>query len=591
MIPVRIDKKPDIADDYSHLGRYIAAAKEKGEKLDKFWIVNCDAGTGLADLDTALIEIEAARTMKPGVDDKTYHLVVSFRPGEEEKLSLEDLQDIERHFAEALGFADHQRVAGTHVNTDNFHMHVAFSKVHPVTGRVHTPYRDYAALSKVARAMEQKYGLQVDRGMECQSRISAKARNFEAKTWQQSFESHLQEHKAEILAVVAGARDWRQLHAGLAEFDAEMKKRGAGLVFAQIGGKGAVKASALDRGCSLKSLEERFGPFVPAPEKDPAKATLRRPQRPYQAKPLTRHPGTERLWRMYRQEKRPGFLGRHIFNLRSWRDYLMADAVKEPMAMVIMVTYKELLHTIDEILTPRRAPYRPPKSLAPALETWFAASPWKPPAIAGVTKGDVHAMDLKTDDAGRLIFPFRDEDGHVWAVRALDGQGRSCDIGDVEKAKLSHVIDPGAVLAGAGRSYVGPITLTTDCLAAAAVHLDTEAPAVVVGRDRDLVDAALSLRKRFPRSTITILAKESRRADQAAHLVGGDRRDLDRVEVVTGWIARLAAKGRPVTVGREVANTMGAFVEDALAPEEALASAKPKKEGKAKPEPTSSLER
>lgn len=135
MIAKRIDKKPDVRDDYSNLGRYVAAARETGEKLDKFWIVNCDAGTGLGDLDTALIEIEATRTMASAdVDNKTYHLVVSLQPGEQAKLSQEDLQDIERHFAEALGFTDHQRVAGTHINTDNFHLHVAFNKVHPVTG-------------------------------------------------------------------------------------------------------------------------------------------------------------------------------------------------------------------------------------------------------------------------------------------------------------------------------------------------------------------------------------------------------------------------------------------------------------------------
>ena len=131
MTPIRIDRKPEIRDDYSNLGRDIAAAKEKGEKLDKFWIVKCDAGTDLTDLDTALIEIEATRTRRPGIADKTYHLVVSFHPGEEEKLSLAHLQDIERHFAEALGYGDHQRVAGTHINTDNLHMHVALRSSAP----------------------------------------------------------------------------------------------------------------------------------------------------------------------------------------------------------------------------------------------------------------------------------------------------------------------------------------------------------------------------------------------------------------------------------------------------------------------------
>jgi hypothetical protein len=576
MIPKRIDKKPDVRDDYSNLGRYVAAAREKGEKLDKFWIVNCDAGAGLGDLDTALIEIEATRTMASAeVDNKTYHLVMSFQPGEQDKLSLDDLQDIERHFAEALGFADHQRVAGTHINTDNFHLHVAFNKVHPVTGKVHTPYRDFAALSKVARAMEKKYGLAVDKGMEQRNPVSAKARNYEAKTWQQSFERHLRDHKAEIMAVVAGAGDWRRLHEGLAGFDAELKKHGAGLVFAQIGGKAAMKASALDRSCSLAALEKRLGPFEPAQQRkeEKAKAAPRRPHRPYQARPLTRHPGTDRLWRTYRQQK-PGFLGRHLFNLRSWRDYLLADAHKDPLALAIIVTYKELLHTVDEALTPRRAPYRAPKSIRPALRTWYAASPWKPPALAGIGKGDVAAMDLKADEDGRLLFPFRDRDGHVWALRALDADGHGCDIGDpAGRPDLTHVIDPAGHLA-AGKTYDGPILLAADCLAAAALHLETETPVVVVGRETDLPARTRDLRARYPDSPITIAAaRRSRPVELAAKVVGTEPRIIDRLQVVAGWVDRLASRGRVVSVEPAVAEAMGAFVENALSLDDALESA------------------
>lgn len=240
-------------------------------------------------------------------------------------------------------------------------MHVAFNKVHPATHKVRTPFRDFQALSKVCRAMEQKYGLQVDKGMEAgeRSRLSPKARDFESKTWQQSFESHLQEHKTEILAVIAGAGDWRQVHEGLVEFDAELRKRGNGLAFVQIGGKGAVKASAIDRSCPLAALEKRLGPFQPAPERkagEKAKAAPRRRKRPYEAKPLTPHPAASRLWRTYKQEKRSTFLGRHLFNIRSWKDYLLADAHKDALALAIMVSYKELLHSIEEVVTPRRAP-------------------------------------------------------------------------------------------------------------------------------------------------------------------------------------------------------------------------------------------
>lgn len=406
MIPKRIDRKPEIRDDYANLGHYIAAAKEKGEKLDKFWIVGCDAGTDLADLDTALIEIEATRAQKPDVADKTYHLVLSFHAGEEDKLTLEQLQDIERNFAEALGFGDHQRVAGTHINTDNFHMHVAFNKVHPVTGRVHTPYRDFDTLTKMARTMEKKYGLVADKGMdEGKNPVSRKARDYEAKTWQQSFERHLLGHKAEIMAGINTATTWAKLHKGLEPYGIHLRKRGAGLVFAQADGKGRIKASTLDRSCSLAKLESRLGPYLPPPDKQPEKPA----KKAYQAKPMTTHPGQDRLWRTYAQTRKPGFLGRAL-HIRNWKDYLLAEAHKDALALAIVLTYKELLHALDEATTRRHRPYQPPKIATPALKSWFPSG------------------EIPSD-----VTPFRDTHGNIWALRTRDGQGRSTDIGDTAK--------------------------------------------------------------------------------------------------------------------------------------------------------------
>ncbi len=169
MIPKRVNRKPGKADNFTYLAEYIAAAREKGEKLDKLWIVNCDAGSEPEDLKTALYEIEAVRTLKPKITDKTYHLMVSFREGDRDRLTPENLKDIERTFAEALGYGEHQRVTGTHINTDHYHMHVAINKVHPKTLRVHTPLRDFNLLHKAARDLEKKYGLAVDRGMSDQT--------------------------------------------------------------------------------------------------------------------------------------------------------------------------------------------------------------------------------------------------------------------------------------------------------------------------------------------------------------------------------------------------------------------------------------
>ncbi|WP_103225595.1 relaxase/mobilization nuclease domain-containing protein [Roseibium marinum] len=65
------------------LAKYIFAAKEKGEKLEDFWLSNCKAGTKLEDLDTAIAEFRATQGMNQrSKSDPNYHLVVSFAEGD-----------------------------------------------------------------------------------------------------------------------------------------------------------------------------------------------------------------------------------------------------------------------------------------------------------------------------------------------------------------------------------------------------------------------------------------------------------------------------------------------------------------------------
>lgn len=514
MIAKRVDKRADVHDSYTHLAEYIAAASEEGEKLDKFWIVNCPAGTELADLEDALLDVEAVRAMNPRIKNRTYHLVVSFRPGERENLSPDDLKDIERNFAEALGFAEHQRVVGTHVNTDNFHMHVAFNKIHPETYKCHTPVRDFFTLESVCRTMERKYGLYVDNGLSDtleRDKGSQKARQFEAQTWQQSFQGHLKEHKGEILAAVAGAKTWRQLHEGLAEFDAGLKKRGAGLVFFhQEDPKVTMKASNLDRSCSMAALEQRFGPFEPAKvEARGPKRGRQKPRRPYVAKPLFHHPGQDRLWRMYRSgQNRPGFLARNL-HIRNWKSYLMAEAHKDALALATIIFYKELFRVIEGA----PAPVQAPKAIRPALQAWFSSLPWLKPGTALEQPAYLPGVGLKVDDAGRVIFPMRDDKGKVWAVRAVDRQGRTCDIGDMSaRPKLRHIIDLKRVLSNSEEVYSGPVLLTVHCAVATKLHKDTSAPVVIAARERDLPDLAKELRADHPSATIVVVTPNQNRA-------------------------------------------------------------------------------
>ncbi|WP_114111895.1 TraI/MobA(P) family conjugative relaxase [Thalassospira xiamenensis] len=365
MIATKIGKKSGVPDNYTRLGEYIAAAEEKGEKLHQFWIRNCDAGTNIEDLDLALLEIEAVRRQKPDIADKTYHLVVSFRSGEQNKLTKDDLMAIEAEYAKALGYSDHQRVAGTHINTDNFHMHIAFNKVHPKTLKVITPYRDFKVLAKVSREMEKKYRLTIDPGItdgkgRDPNKLSPAARDYEAHTWQESFQRHVLKHREEILKGLSKAKNWQEAHQVLGGYDISLKLRGNGMVLMSSDGQ-AMKASQLDRSFSKNRLEERFGVFEGQQVKQRSKGKhLARTKRRYKPRPLVLHRNTPALWRRYLDKRKilprqPSLTARA---LRNWKMFLLMEAVHDPLAMVLILIHRETLKSLIGSL------HKPPKTVA-----------------------------------------------------------------------------------------------------------------------------------------------------------------------------------------------------------------------------------
>ena len=122
-----ISKRVGIApknDNYARLAAYIADAGHDGEKSLSSWCAGC-----LGDDDYAAGMEEAVKTQErnPRGGAKTYHMVVSFRPEDEAKLTPEVCKDIEARFAAALGYSEHQRHCGVHKNTANLHMHIAYN--------------------------------------------------------------------------------------------------------------------------------------------------------------------------------------------------------------------------------------------------------------------------------------------------------------------------------------------------------------------------------------------------------------------------------------------------------------------------------
>jgi hypothetical protein len=418
MIAKKIPKDPEIPDSFKALANYIAEAREVGEKLENLWIGNCNAGTDLEDLSAAIAEVEATRALKPHVANKTYHLVVSFRPGEEPDDTA--VKGIEEAFTAALGFEEHQWVSGTHRNTDNFHLHIAYNRVHPKTLKVYSPWDDYRNLERTCREMEKKFGFQADLGMsdyDERSGPSEKAKDYEAHTWQQSFQSYVIEHKEEILAIVERSRNWQGLHKGLAALDLELKPRGNGLVFKRRDGKEAAKASLVDRSLSAAALKKRFGPFEALNK--PLKA---KPRHRYEAKPLTHHPATSRLWRVYQNRRRlsPRTLTERI--AANWKQFLLNEAYHDPLGLVVIMMHKEMLNGIFGAGVGRQVP----KLCRPALRHWMKNAKMESPSDS---------------DNSNQVIPFRDKNSQIWALWITNADGQTLTLGETARPGILCLID------------------------------------------------------------------------------------------------------------------------------------------------------
>jgi len=127
MISRHIECEPQ-NDGYRRLANYIADAGHDGEKCLMSWCAGCWAGDDEYQL--AIQEAVDTQTLNlRTTKEKTYHLLISFRPEDEAKLTPEIFREIETEFAKVLGYEEHQRHCGVHRNTDNLHLHIAFNMI------------------------------------------------------------------------------------------------------------------------------------------------------------------------------------------------------------------------------------------------------------------------------------------------------------------------------------------------------------------------------------------------------------------------------------------------------------------------------
>ena len=271
---------------WSRLGAYILDTPHEGEKVAWARATNCgndDPGWAVKHI----LSVQERNTRSKS--DKSYHLVVSFPEGE--RPTRAQMEDIEDRLCDALGFGEHQRVSAVHQNTDNWHLHVAINKVHPVTLRNVTPVRDHFRLQAACLELEIKHGLTqephtVDFAQSRERKARGRAADFEARHGGQSFLAWTLEYArpALLAALGAGQGGWQAMHQVAASYDLVLKLRGAGLVIShRSDNRLHVKASDVDRGLSLKALTDRLGPFQPSGEQVQAGNPVTRYERPTQS--------------------------------------------------------------------------------------------------------------------------------------------------------------------------------------------------------------------------------------------------------------------------------------------------------------------
>jgi hypothetical protein len=300
------------ADDsvlWIRTAEYVMDTQGDGEKLAWYRLTHCESDTpAMAIAEIALTQAENTRAK----GDKSYHLVISFREGEQP--TREQLEDIEDRLCEGLGLGEHQRISAVHKNTDNMHMHIAINKVHPVTHRLIEPYYPYLKLDKLCKELEQKHGLEVDNRIG-EGKAKGKAAEMEAHTGEESLLSWVKENLKESLKQVKSeGQSWQDVHSLLAEHDLIIKPRGAGLVIGTKDGKVYIKASSVDRSLSIKVLTVKFGEYAPplAQERPPENESERqdKPKETYTRRSRDRAPESNSLWGQYQKEKDSAYKAR-----------------------------------------------------------------------------------------------------------------------------------------------------------------------------------------------------------------------------------------------------------------------------------------
>ncbi|MBS0156797.1 MAG: relaxase/mobilization nuclease domain-containing protein [Nitrospira sp.] len=284
-VPMRTLRKSNVVS----LVDYLTNTQGRQERVGEITVSNCHSDRHAA----ASLEMLNTQSLNQRArSDKTYHLIVSFRPGE--LPSAETLRGIEARICHRLGFGAHQRVSVLHHDTNNVHLHLAINKIHPTRYTLHEPYKAYRAFGELCDSLEETFHLERDHHQVRKTSGENRASDMERQAGTESLIGWMQRGCLEDLRA---ARTWEELHQVLRHHGSAIQPRGQGLVITD--GQGIfVRASSVARDLSKVSLERRLGRF-----KRPDSVQRQKPTRRYEPKPLQSRMDTTALYARYQQDR------------------------------------------------------------------------------------------------------------------------------------------------------------------------------------------------------------------------------------------------------------------------------------------------
>jgi hypothetical protein len=284
-VPMRSLRKSNVVS----LVDYLTNTQGRQERVGEIMLTNCHSDRH----DAASLEMLNTQSLNTrSQSDKTYHLIVSFRPGE--LPSTETLRAIEARVCHRLGFGEHQRVSVLHHDTNNVHLHLAINKIHPTRYTLHEPYNAYRAFGELCDSLEEAFHLEPDNHQVRKTGGENRASDMERQAGTESLIGWMQR---DCLDQLRSAQSWSELHQVLRHHGLAIQPRGQGLVITD--GQGTfVRASSVARDLSKVSLERRLGRFEP-----PGPVQTAKPTRRYEPKPIRSRMETTALYARYQQDR------------------------------------------------------------------------------------------------------------------------------------------------------------------------------------------------------------------------------------------------------------------------------------------------